>query len=317
VGPTPATELVLEVEPGQAGRRLDAFLAERLGLARAQARRLLDAGAVRVDGHPVDAHAKGRALAAGSRVRVALPGEPLVPEPDAPLHVLARGRGWLAIDKPPGQPVHPLLPGERGTVLGAVLARHPELEGVGEGGLRSGVVHRLDVETSGVLLVATLQPAWERLREGFRSHRARKLYRALVLGDPGPAGREEPWLRVARHRPARVRVAEPGAPGARPALLEWRRLERFAGASLLEVRPTTGFLHQIRATLAALGHPVLGDRVYGGAWAQASGLRHLLHAAALELDPVRAASPDPPDLAEWLARLREGAAPGVGPARAC
>jgi 23S rRNA pseudouridine1911/1915/1917 synthase len=299
---------VLEVAAAEARRRLDVFLAERLSLSRAEVRRLLERGAVAVDGRPVAGSAKGTALAAGARVEVAPFSRPderrPLPDPEAPLAVLASGSGWLAVDKPAGVPVHPLREDERGTVLNAVIARHPELFGVGEGGLRSGVVHRLDVDTSGVLLVATAEPAWRRLREAFQAGRVEKVYRALVRGRVETAGSAELRLVLARHRPARVRVAGAGERSARPVAIAWRPLERFAGASLVEVRPRTGFLHQIRAVMAHLGHPLLGDRVYADPASAAAAPRHLLHASELRFEEVRAASPDPPDFAAKLAELR-------------
>jgi len=297
------------VESTEAGARLDAVLAARLSLSRAAARRLLERGAVRVDGRRASERAKGRPLAAGARVEIAAftPPDEARPVADAaaPLVVLAEGSGWLAVDKPAGVPVHPLEPDETGTLLNALIARHPEVAGVGEGGLRCGVVHRLDVDTSGVLVFATDEAAWSRLRDAFAAHRVAKTYRALVRGTPPDAGRAELWLAVGAHRPARVRVVEASAPGARRATLAWRLRERFAEASLVEVALETGFLHQVRVTLAELGHPVLGDRVYGAA---ASGEetppRQMLHAARLALDEITAVSPDPADFAACLATLR-------------
>ena len=133
------------------------------------------------------------------------------PEAAARLSILAHGPGWLAVDKPAGMPVRPHAEDERGTVLNAIAALEPAVHGVGEGGLRSGVVHRLDVETSGVLLVATREDAWRRLRRAFAERRVEKVYFALVWGElasrPGEALEEvEVGLVVARHRPARVRV---------------------------------------------------------------------------------------------------------------
>lgn len=295
-----------QVSGSESGRRLDLLLAEHLALSRAQARRLLERGAVRVDGRAMAAAAKGRPLASGAQVEVAAFAAPAderaVAEAGAPLHVLGAGPGWLAVDKPAGVAVHPYLPEEKGSLLSAVLARHPEVQGVGEGGLRSGVVHRLDVETSGVLLFATREETWQRLRAGFREQRVEKVYRALVAGHLHEAGSLRAWLAVARHRPARVRVlgeAERARTrGAREVLLDWRPLSWREGATLVEVRPATGFLHQIRAVMAHLGHPLLGDRTYAPAPVAAAAPRHMLHASALRFEEIAVASPDPEDFAD-------------------
>jgi 23S rRNA pseudouridine1911/1915/1917 synthase len=292
-----------EVSAGEAGRRLDLFLAERLGLSRAQARRLLARGAVRLDGRAAGESEKGSGLAAGVSVSVEpfrRAGEQVArAEPEAPLSVLAQGPGWLAVDKPAGMPVHPLREDETGTVLGGVLARHPEMQGVGEGALRSGVVHRLDVDTSGVLLFATREDVWQRLRQGFREHRVEKVYRAVVAGCMHERGSIAVGLAVARHRPARVRVVPESerarARGVRDVEMSWEPLEVREDSTLVEVRPVTGFLHQIRVVMAHLGHPLLGDRTYAkGAVAEAAP-RHLLHATRIVFEDVEAESPLPPE----------------------
>jgi 23S rRNA pseudouridine1911/1915/1917 synthase len=303
----PRTPAPIEVAPADAGRRLDAFLAERLGLSRAQTRRLLARGAVQIDGRPLGAAAKGVALRAGERIEIAgeTDADSIVPEPDVPLGVLARGEGWLVVDKPAGMPVHPLDPGERGTLLGAVVARHPEVQGVGEeGGLRSGVVHRLDVDTSGALVVATDARAWQRLRAAFREHRVGKVYRAIALGEVPRDGEIELDLVTARHRPAYVRAAaEDEADRARTTVTRWRVLEPLRGATLLEVETVTGFLHQVRATLAHLGHPLAGDRNYATGDDPTGAKRHMLHAAALRFEEIDATSPDPADFCSLLTSL--------------
>lgn len=301
----------------QGGVRLDRFLAERLAISRAQARRLLDQGKVRLDGSRVAARDKGRALAAGARVEVeafrAPQDQVIVPEPlqagRGPVAaVLARGEGWLAIDKRAGFPVHPLKEFETGTVLNVVASMHAEVQGIGEGGLRSGVVHRLDVETSGVLLVATTAASWARLRRAFREHRVEKVYRAIVAGNLLEPVAQQVGLRVAQHQPARVRVTEPSQAARdssiRRAVQHVQPLEQFQGACLVEVRPRTGFLHQIRATLADLGHPVIGDSTYGAGARTHGAARHQLHAARVRFEEVEAASPDPEDFASLLTRLR-------------
>ncbi len=294
------------VEPAAAGVRLDAFLAASLGVSRAEARRLLARGAVRVDGRSRGAPEKGERLGTGARVEV----EPFVPaaerrpaaEPELALRVLAEGPGWLVVDKPAGMPVHPLREDERGTALGFVAARHPEVVGVGEGGLRSGVVHRLDLETSGCLAFAYREDAWLRIRTAFRRHRMEKVYRAVVLGRLAGEGELALTMEVAQHRPARVRVA----PGGHPTRLAWRALEPLRGATWIEVRPVTGFLHQIRAAFAHLGHPLAGDARYGAAAADdpSGATRALLHAARLGGGGVAAEAPEPDDLRAALAALR-------------
>jgi 23S rRNA pseudouridine1911/1915/1917 synthase len=296
------------VDAADAGSRLDAFLARALGASRAQARRVLARGVVRVDGRACGAGEKGVALASGAVVEVAryVPAAEQRPfaEPELALPVRAEGAGWLVVDKPAGMPVHPLREDERGSALGFVAARHPEAVGVGEGGLRSGVVHRLDVDTSGCLAFATQQARWEELRHAFRRHRMEKVYRALALGRLTGEGTLELELVVARHRPALVRAA----PGGHPVRLAWRVLEQLPRATLVEVRPVTGFLHQIRAALAHLGHPLAGDVRYGAERAgDASGApRAMLHASRLAGAGIEAEAPDPADFAAALARLRAG-----------
>lgn len=292
--------------------RLDRLLAEQLRLSRAQVRRLLARGAVQVDGRPVAEAAKGAAVAVGAKIEIAAftrPADERVVAADHPLSILAEGSGWLAVDKPAGMPVHPLRPAETDTVLNAVAARHPEIHGVGEAGLRSGVVHRLDVDTSGALILATRQPAWLELREAFRAHRVDKRYRAIVAGDVEGEGSVAVGLVTARHRPAVVRVVDDAererSRGVRIAPLSWRSLQRFGTASLLEVRPETGHLHQIRVTLAHLGFPVVGDRTYGRG-DPFDAPRHMLHAARVAVDDIDASSPDPADFTALLEGLRVG-----------
>jgi 23S rRNA pseudouridine1911/1915/1917 synthase len=172
------------------------------------------------------------------------------------------------------------------------------------------VVHRLDVDTSGVLLFASEQEAWQRLRRAFQMRQVEKVYRALVCGRLEREGRAEVGLLLARHRPARVRVVgareRERARGVREGILSWRPLEVFDAASLVEVRPLTGFLHQIRAILAHRGFPLLGDRVYGDPGAAGAAPRQMLHAASLRFEEVAATSPDPPDFAALCAQLRGG-----------
>jgi 23S rRNA pseudouridine1911/1915/1917 synthase len=296
----------LRWEVGPAGGRLDRVLADRLGCSRSRAREMIEAGIIEVDGRVVRGADKGRKLRPGQQV---LAGESpeRFDEPvavDRPLTVLAEAPGMIAIDKPAGLPVHPLRHDDADSVLQRLLVRHPEIVGCGEGGLRSGVVHRLDVDTSGVQLFALDEANWQRLRAAFSTHRVDKVYRAIAEGHLDEHGLLELELEITRHRPARVSARRVSAttPEARRCGLRWRRREEFAAASLLEVRPRTGFLHQIRASLAFVGHPLLGDAVYGSGEGPAP--RQMLHASRISVDGFEAESPDPPDFAEVLASLR-------------
>ncbi len=311
-----ATSRILELSSSSGGVRLDLFLATRLGLSRGQARRLLERGAVALDGRRLGADEKGLALGERGELSVEAfraPADQRIPAPIAgePVpRVVAEGPGWLALDKPPGMPVHPLRESETGTLLGHVAALRPEVQGIGEAGLRSGVVHRLDIETSGVMLVATESGAWARIRSGFQDHRVAKRYLALVEGevDWPDAGLDLVLpLRVGRHRPALVRVASPEevtAGRCREIEQGMKCIETLSGASLVEIRPRTGFLHQIRASLAHLGHPVVGDSRYGASEGRAGARRHMLHAAEIAFEEIAAEAPWPADFEAVLQALR-------------
>jgi 23S rRNA pseudouridine1911/1915/1917 synthase len=314
--PTPTTQR-FTAEAADAEVRLQQFLARRLHLSLSQTNRLLDLGAVRVDHWTARRKHKGYKLRAGQKVAVSVaqrPGQERAAASETHVEIIASddAAGWVAVNKPAGMAVHPLHPDETGTVLNALMARYPQMHGVGEGGLRSGVVHRLDVETSGVLLFATRQETWQRLRDAFAAHETRKTYRAIVLGRLEGAGEERMLLHIARHKPAKVRIVDEAIPpaqrppGTRLCRLAWRALEPFDVATLIEIDLGTGFLHQVRAMFAHLGHPVAGDPHYRPAdMEDATGAaRVMLHAAALCCEDVAAAAPDPPDFALALERLR-------------
>lgn len=321
--PDPNTAQRLEVTSKQNSQRLDALLCDQLKLSRAQALRLLDSGVVHVNARVADRGDKGLRLETGWAVLVRSftpPGQmKIVPDESLAIPVLADGPGWVIVNKPAGVAVHPLRDGETGTVMNAIAAMFPSIDSVGEGGLRSGVVHRLDIETSGTLLIAHEQATWQRLRQAFIQHRTRKLYRALVRGVMQGSGQEKLSLYVARHKPALVRVANSRTPIAdvRSCDLSWRVVQSFDHATLLEVELGTGFLHQIRATLAHLGHPVLGDGVYSVSpdpanpsvttEAAADALnascdRPMLHAWSLAVQEAKATAPDPQDFLDAMER---------------
>ena len=297
-----AQRRTVEVPPDAAGQRLDVWLAGALGLSRAKVKELLESGAVRQGGRRIR---KGDRTVAGARLDVELPSADLrpVPEPDAPLTVLHADALLVAVDKPAGWPSHPLLPDERGTVVNALVARYPELPDASEDPREGGLVHRLDTETSGVLLAARTRPAWEAVRAAFDRREVDKRDRAAVSGPLADAGEIDLPL---RHRADHVEPAPAG--GGREASSRFRVLSRKGDLSLVEVRILTGVLHQIRAHLAAIGAPVLGDALYGGR--PVPGLeRFFLHAASLGLEhpgtgrPITFDAPLPPELGAALGTL--------------
>jgi len=275
------------VADSDVGARLDHVVARVLGVSRGFARKLLADERVLLGGRPA---AKGTALRAGERIEVldfARPEDPPEPSPSLPLAVVAQSAGLVAIDKPAGQATHPLEHAERDTALQALLARFPEVAGVGEGGLRSGVVHRLDPGTSGVLVFALEETAWQRARAAFREKRVRKRYVARVHGEF--AGEREVELAL-ESRGARVRVVSRGGRLARSRI---RALSTGPASSTVEIEMRTGVRHQIRATLAHLGFPIVGDVLYGSPRALA---RHLLHAESLAWEDFSARAPLPAEL---------------------
>jgi len=280
--------MTVQVPAEAEGARLDVFLARHLGVGRRFVWRLLARDAVSLDGR---CGAKGAVLHSGDRLEIANfrhPSEGPVADPDLVLGVLAEAGGLLAVDKPAGIPSHPLEFDEKGTALGAVLALRPEVRDAGEDGLECGLVHRLDTGTSGVLVFATGRDAWREARAAFSERRVHKRYLARVHGELAAAC--ELRLRLVPSG-KRVRVAPRGG---RESLTRIRPLEPGARTSLVEVEPVTGLRHQIRAALAHLGHPILGDALYGSPLELG---RHLLHAELIELGALVARAPLPPGFA--------------------
>jgi 23S rRNA pseudouridine1911/1915/1917 synthase len=308
--------LVADAEAG--GLRVDVWLARRLpSLSRARLQTLVAGQHVRIDGRSCRASTR---LRPGQEVVVVVPEPaPAAPAPeDIPLRVVHDDPHLLVIDKPAGLVVHPGAGNPSGTLVNALLRHVADLSGIG-GVLRPGIVHRLDRGTSGLLVVAKDDETHRRLVRQFASRAVEKEYLALVHGVPSaPSGEiSAPIGRDPVHR-KRMSVR---APHGREARTAWTREETFDGASLLRVRLHTGRTHQIRVHLASIGHPVVGDAVYGGTRAPSSrraaareALRALgrpaLHAARLAFihpatgERVAFAAPLPPDLGLALERLR-------------
>ena len=297
--------------PPSASGRLDRALADALGLGRAAVKRAFSLGEVRV---------RGRRARASDPAEPGLPVEidvdgpagPPAPEPSAPLRVLAESPRALVVDKPAGVAVYPLAPGEGGTLANAVVARYPECAGASPAAREGGAVHRLDLETSGCVAFARDREAWDLLHAQLREREAEKRYLALAVGRLVAGGVCSVPLaqRGGRVVPAPDELALDRLAGkgfqARPAETNYEVARRFRDYTLLDVRLVTGVMHQIRAHLAYLGHPVAGDALYGGAAAALPGLpRHFLHAARLVLAApgggrLEAESPLPPALQSVL-----------------
>lgn len=299
----------LECTQEKAGR-LDKYLAVCLPeYSRARLQQLIQDGMVKVNGKAV--LKPSFAVAAGDRVEVEVPP----PQPshlageNIPLEILFENDDFLVINKPAGIVVHPSAGHEQGTLVNAVLAHVPELEGIG-GERRPGVVHRLDKDTSGVLLMAKNDRTHRWLQEQFRRRQVRKVYLALVDGrPPTPEGRIE--VAIARDAASRKKMAAVRDGEGREAVTEYYTLESFPEHTLLEVHPHTGRTHQIRVHLAFLGCPVAGDEVYGRKRSSLPMGRHFLHASRLtiqlpgETGPRTFVSPLPEELEKVLQMLRQ------------
>jgi 23S rRNA pseudouridine1911/1915/1917 synthase len=293
----------LTVESADSGNRLDHFLQSRLGsYSRARLQAWIKDGRVLVDGASAKA---SQTLRGGESIEVH-PAEPppLHAEPeDLPVKILYEDAAVLAIDKPAGLVVHAGAGNHSGTLVNRLVHRFQALSQVG-GELRPGIVHRLDKETSGVLLVARTDAAHRNLAAQFGERSVEKTYLAMVQGSVrNDSGRiTKPIARDPHHRTRMTAKLESG----RAALTEYRVKERFGKFTFLEVRIGTGRTHQIRVHLASLGHPVAGDRLYGGA----AGPRMFLHAWRIGFtspatgDQVSVEAPLPPELEQWLATLR-------------
>jgi 23S rRNA pseudouridine1911/1915/1917 synthase len=303
---------MLTVPPEGAGRRLDAWLAaQRRDLSRARIQDLIRAGQVTVNGRPAKASA---GLTAGMTISLTVPpatASELRPE-SIPLDVLYEDDDLLALNKPAGLVVHPAAGHASGTLVNALLAHCPDLPGI-NGEKRPGIVHRLDRDTTGVMVVAKTDLAMRALVDAFKARTVRKEYAALVWGVlTPPAGRVETLIGRSTHNRKKMSAAPSRG---RPAVTLYETVEVFAGASLLRVRIETGRTHQIRVHMAWLGHPVVGDAEYGRQRANRLAVplptRQMLHAERLTLahprtgEPLTFTAPLPEDMRLLLNALRK------------
>lgn len=241
------------------GQRLDVFLAECAGVTRSRAASIIRSGGALVDGNPETK--AGFALKRGMRVSFKIPEvQPAAAvAQDIALDIRYQDQDLAVIYKPSGMVVHPAAGNRDGTMVNALLYHLTDLSGIG-GELRPGIVHRIDKDTSGLLLVAKNDFSHQALSEQIKAHTVERAYLAIVYGNlkqdsgfvDGPIG---------RHPTDRKRMAI--VPGGRNAHTDWTVLQRLKGATLIEARLTTGRTHQIRVHMASIGHPVVGDPVYG------------------------------------------------------
>ena len=303
-----APEREVEVPEGLDGERLDAALARMFGLSRAKAAELISDGLVLLDGRPA---AKSDRVLAGDPLQVTLPAqrpaEP--PRPVDGLTVLYEDDDIIVIDKPRGVAAHP-TPGWTGPTVTGGLAAAGHTIATSGAAERQGIVHRLDANTTGVMVVAKSERAYSALKRAFRERTVSKRYHALVQGHPDPL-RGTVDAPIGRHPSGNGRFAV--VSDGRPSVTHYDTLEAFRAASLVSVDLETGRTHQIRVHMAAIRHPCVGDLLYGADPVLAAHLdltRQWLHAVSLTFDhpadslEVSFTSPYPPDLAHALDLLR-------------
>ena len=255
------TTIELEFPADRGTERLDQFVASTDSrLSRSTVHRLIETGRITVNGSAAKPALK---LKGGERIIVEIPPpveSDAAPEP-IPLTILYEDHDLIVVNKPAGMVVHPGAGNPGGTLVNALLAHCTDLSGIG-GTLRPGIVHRIDKETSGVLLAAKNDPAHQALARQFREHSIKRVYLALVYGSPKTdAGRIEST--IGRHPTERTRMSSKARHG-KHAVTRWQVVARYAGVTLIKLRLETGRTHQIRVHLSEQGHPLVGDRLYTG-----------------------------------------------------
>ena len=303
------TERIITLEfDGQEAMRLDHFLTEELpDFSRSRLQSFIKEGRVHVDGDP--AKKMGQALNPGQMITLAVPEERpsgLVPE-NIPLDILYEDEQSIVINKPAGMVVHPAAGHESGTLVHAVLAHCDDLKGFG-GEIRPGVVHRLDRDTSGIIVMAKNEKAHIFLQEQFKDRSIDKRYLALVDGaPPTPSGRVEAPIGRDPIRRQQMAILTPDK--GRAAVTEYRTLKNYPKHTLIEAHPLTGRTHQIRVHMAFLKCPIVGDVLYGRRKQTIPLDRHFLHAFRLTIllpghkEPMTFEAPLPEELQTVLDNL--------------
>ena len=304
--------------------RLDSYLASQLpDLTRASIQRLIEQGDVTVNGQSAKSSLK---LRGGEQIRLTIPPPlPTAAKPESiPLTVLYEDGDLIVINKPAGMVVHPGAGNSSGTLVNALLAHCQDLSGIG-GELRPGIVHRLDKDTSGILVSAKNDVAHQSLAEQFKAHSTKRIYLALVFGSP-KADKGKIEGAIGRHPTERTKMSSKARHG-KEAVTHWQVVARYGSLSLIRLRLETGRTHQIRVHMSEAGYPLVGDEVYGGGGrlanlkdpqlrklikdmgrqalhAKTLGFRHPATGEYLEFD-----SELPPDMAQLLTYLESTIAP--------
>ena len=304
------TERKFHFEIATPGGRLDQQITAHISdVSRNRIQKLIRSGLITVD--DIRIVKPGHSLKGGERVSVVIPApasSDLVPEA-IPLDIIYEDRNVVIVNKPAGMVVHPSAGHDSGTLVQAVLAHAPDIEGIGEV-LRPGVVHRLDKDTSGIIVFAKNDAAHQQLQAQFKEREVKKVYHALVDGaPPSPSGKIE--THIGRDPKYRQKMAVVSKAKGREASTIYHTEENFSQHTFLEVHPHTGRTHQIRVHLAFIGCPVVGDTFYGVRGATLPVSRHLLHASQLEItlpehdEPSTHKAPLPRDFLDVLTSLRE------------
>lgn len=271
-------KLRIVVEPEAAGTRVDRLVMERVPTTRMEARELCRSGAVRLDGRRVN---KGARASAGATLEIELPSlAAVLPEPELALDVRLLRDDLVVVHKPAGMATVPIERGERGTLASALIAGFPEMVGVGHRPREPGVLHRLDTQTSGLVVAARNAETFERLHRGLSEGHFDKRYLAVCEAEGlAPEGRIDVPLTPDKEHYGRVIEAPPGTYYRHESVTHFRVLEAGSRFALVELRVSRAFRHQIRAHLSLIGHPIVGDSLYGGPIDERLGERHALHAS--------------------------------------
>ena len=294
-----------------AGERLDRWLSEQVEhFSRSRCKDLAKEGMVLVNG---EVRKPNYPIKADDVVQLTIP-EPetldLIPE-DLPLDIIYQDQDIILLNKEAGQVVHPAVGNYSGTVVNALLFHCKDLQDIG-GKLRPGIVHRIDKDTSGLLIVAKNEPALKALQAQFKDRTVKKEYTALIQGHPFPSnGTIE--TQIGRSRTDRKKMSS-DVDNGKHAISHFEVIEKYAGQSLVRVRIETGRTHQIRVHMAHIGHPLLGDAVYGRPSRDATptkAQRHMLHASSLSvqhpssLESLTFTAPLAQDMAELISTLQK------------